>query len=437
MVSKNLDCFHVYVYDEFSPQDIAMMQALYSRSPLSVAVHVDKVRLSGSGKFMEQFYVGYGHSSIADCGSTTIFIENLSILADKAIQDWFQYAGQETSTRYVDMSKQRLVDPVGNKKSSKILQKWMNFYLDNQPKVEQYLCSCYPIKTGQNDAVYIKAIKARSFDILRGFLPAGITTQLSWHTNLRQAWDHLQILTHHPLSEVRQVSTEILRQLKGKYPHSFSHEIVPSQEDYLELFQKEYAYLSVKERWPRFKFKSQINKNELNKFKKILNRPAKTGLPAFLSQLGVLEFRFRLDYGSFREVQRHRSAFHHMPLLTLEYGFNQWYLMQLPSEVRKKAEQLIKEQEEEIQKLKCCKEERQYYIPLGYNVGVKMVCTLPSAVYIAELRSGKAVHPTLRIIAQKMGAEIEKISPNLKLNLDREPSDWDICRGTHDIVRKK
>jgi len=52
---------NVFVYDEFGPEDVAMMQALYSRSPKSVTEHVEKVKKSGSGKFMETFYVGYGH----------------------------------------------------------------------------------------------------------------------------------------------------------------------------------------------------------------------------------------------------------------------------------------------------------------------------------------------------------------------------------------
>jgi thymidylate synthase ThyX len=58
---------------------------------------------------METFYVGYGHASIADCGSTTIFIEGISILADKAIQDWQLYSGQETSTRYIDREDKQLL----------------------------------------------------------------------------------------------------------------------------------------------------------------------------------------------------------------------------------------------------------------------------------------------------------------------------------------
>ena len=111
----------IFVYDEFNPEDTAMMQALYSRSAASVVEHVEKVKQSGSGKFMEKFYVGYGHASIADCGSTTIFIEGVSMLVAKAIEDWPLYSGQETSSRYIDMSQQAIVDPVGTSLSRTIL----------------------------------------------------------------------------------------------------------------------------------------------------------------------------------------------------------------------------------------------------------------------------------------------------------------------------
>ena len=44
---------NIYIYDEFNPEDTAMMQALYSRSPKSVVEHVKKVKSSGSGEFMK------------------------------------------------------------------------------------------------------------------------------------------------------------------------------------------------------------------------------------------------------------------------------------------------------------------------------------------------------------------------------------------------
>src|SRR3990172_488793 len=95
----------IRIVDDLNPEDVAMLQALYSRSAESVDVHLEKVKQSGSGKFMASYYVGYGHKSIADTGSTTLFIEDVSLLAAKAVQDWPLYNGQETSTRYIDMSR--------------------------------------------------------------------------------------------------------------------------------------------------------------------------------------------------------------------------------------------------------------------------------------------------------------------------------------------
>src|SRR5271170_5042653 len=83
--------------DDLAPEDLAMLQALYSRSAESAEMHLEKVRQAGSGKFMSKFYIGYNHKSIADCGTTTFFIEGVSMLTAKAIQDWALYSGQETS----------------------------------------------------------------------------------------------------------------------------------------------------------------------------------------------------------------------------------------------------------------------------------------------------------------------------------------------------
>jgi hypothetical protein len=75
-------------------EDTAMIQALHSRDPKGIHSHLEKLAKSGSGKMMESFYVGYGHKSIGDCASTTIFIEGCSMLAAKAIQQSALYNDQ-------------------------------------------------------------------------------------------------------------------------------------------------------------------------------------------------------------------------------------------------------------------------------------------------------------------------------------------------------
>lgn len=427
----------IFVYDEFNPQDTAMLQALYSRSASSVEEHVNKVKETGSGKFMERFYVGYGHSSIADCGSTTLFIEGISTLADKAIQDWPLYSGQETSTRYIDMSKQPIVDPLMTEDSREILRNWMDFYVGNQKAVQNHLKEKYPKRPDEDEGVYEKAIKARTFDIMRGFLPAGITTQLSWHTNLRQAWDKLSILRHHPVEEVSTLAEEMLLKLKEKYAHSFSHELYPEQEKYREYSMQSYNYFDP-ENHPRFRNHSNINNKELNKYKDIIFwRPVKTNLPHFLSELGTVTFEFLLDFGSFRDIQRHRNGVCRMPLLTTRFGFNSWYLEQLPNGLRTEAEKLIEDQAEKIGKLDLEPKYLQYYIALGFNVPCKISYGLPATVYVVELRSGKAVHPTLRKVAHQMHHSLLEMFPGLVLHSDLDLDDWDIRRGLQDITEKK
>ncbi|PIT94210.1 hypothetical protein COU00_00275 [Candidatus Falkowbacteria bacterium CG10_big_fil_rev_8_21_14_0_10_43_11] len=427
---------NIFIYDEFNPEDTAMMQALYSRSPQSVVEHAEKVKQTGSGKFMERFYVGYGHASIADCGSTTLFIEQISILADKIVQDWPLYSGQETSTRYVDMSKQPIIDPAGTAESKAILDKWMQFYLSGMPIVQEHLKSQYPKKPDEKEEVYEKAIQARSFDILRGFLPAGITTQLSWHTNLRQAWDKLSLMIHHPLPEARETAKIILAKLKDKYPHSFCFEPTPEQEEYKEKTMAKYAYYKPLYLTPEFSYSTTIISEQLNQYRDILARPAKTGLPHFLTELGQITFDFLLDFGSFRDIQRHRNGVCRMPLLTMDNGFQSWYLEQLPENLRQEAEKLISEQKQAISELEATPENKQYYVAMGFLVPCRVTYGLPAAVYVLELRSGVPVHPTLRRVAHKMHQALLEIDPELKLLTDLNPDDWDVRRGMQDITQK-
>ncbi len=428
----------LFVIDDQNPEDIAMMQALYSRSAASVTEHLEKVQAAGSGKFMQSFYVGYGHESIGDCGSTTIFIEGVSTLAAKAIQDWPLYSGQETSTRYIDMSKQPIEDPIGTEASGTILKKWMAFYLDSQEEVMAYLKSVYPRKSEEVETVYEKAIKARALDILRSFLPAGVATQLAWHTNLRQAARKLALLRHHPDPVIQKLGQAVLAQLSEKYPSSFSHKQYETQESYRVQMAHAYTYFNPEECPLEVTCKTSIQKEELGIYREaIATRPIKTELPIFLLDLGLITFEFQLDFGSFRDIQRHRNGVCRMPLLTTRFGFHDWYLDQLPSHLRLRAETLIKEQTEAITALPGSDLQKQYYVTLGFRVPCRVSYGLPAALYTIELRAGKTVHPSLRHVAQGMAKTLKEQLPELIIHADMDQDDWDVRRGLQDITEKK
>ena len=452
-------CHVLSIVDDVSPEDVAMMQALYSRSPESSSVHLEKVRKSGSGKFMSSYYVGYGHKSIADCGSTTVFIENVSLLAAKAIQDWPLYCGQETSTRFINMAERDIIDPVGSSESKLILSNWMGFYTKNQTRVADTVRFRHPIREGEDPKVYEKAVGARVFDIMRGFLPAGITTQLSWHSNLRQAADHLVGLMNHPSLEIANLAANISSLLHNKYPSSgfMAHVagvsgIGGENAATRAAWDKEvakYAYAP-----PIYPFpKSRTHDIDYNKVlltvvgsvfdesrwhSNIINsRPKGCVLPHFMTDFGQLSWSFFLDFGSFRDIQRHRNGVCRMPLLTTQHGFEPWYLEQLDDDLHDEANQLLNEQELRIEEVTKDPVLRQYYTALGYRVQTDVTYGLPAAIYVMEIRSGKSVHPTLRKKVHGMIKTFQDRLPHIKLHVDLDPSDWDVRRGTQTITCKK
>jgi thymidylate synthase ThyX len=426
----------IILVDDVPPEANAMLQALYSRSPRSVTEHLEQVKKNGAEKFMANYYVGYGHKSIGDCGTTSIFVENVSMLVAKAVQDWPLYSGQEASTRYLDMAAQEVLNPLETAEGKAIQDAWMAFYRRAIDALVPVLKTRFPLKEGEKEVIYEKAIKARAFDIARGFLPSGVTTYAAWHTNLRQAHDHLKEMRHHPLVEVREVAGMIHSALKEKYSSSFLHKEYPTDEEYVEKSMREFAYFDDAS-ITHFSYTPRLDLAGLARHQSLLTeRPAKAELHNRFREYGDIVFSFPLDFGSYRDLQRQRSAVQEMPLLTMRHGFHPWYLEQLPEDLRAEAKTLLTEQKKRIEALNTSDEVKQYYIAMGHIVTVHMSCTLPSAVYIAELRSSDTVHPTLRIEAQRMGDAIQASVPGIAMHHDKSPGTWNIKRGAQDIVRK-
>jgi len=188
---------------------------------------------------------------------------------------------------------------------------------------------------------------------------------------------------------------------------------------------------------------SDVNLSLLSEYKRELeDRPAKTDLPKHIAECGLIRFDFWLDFGSFRDIQRHRAITQRMPLLTTRLGFEEWYLNELPKSLREEAVSLIRNQGIELGRLAsfCALTPavEQYYIPMGYRTSNRITGGLPALVYLVELRATRFVHPTLRRRAVQMADTLMFLfwEYGLRLHLDPEPGRFDIERGKHDIVLK-
>ncbi|MEI7621683.1 MAG: FAD-dependent thymidylate synthase [Candidatus Moraniibacteriota bacterium] len=417
----------------------AMLQALHSRSTGGIESHLKILAEKGAENFMEKFYVGYGHKSIGDCGSATVFVEGVSMLAAKAIQDWRLYSGQEASTRYVDFSKQKFLNIVGTPAGEEILEAWRAFYLQAQEPLIAHLKIQFPKQANENQGVYDKAIIARAFDITRSMLPAGATTNLSWRMNFRQFADELMLLRHHPLAEVREIAEKTEEVLKQLYPNSFGHERFLHTEAYNKNWMQGGYYYQNDNCQDFTLLYDQVDKKMLSAYENVLRtRPLKTELPMAIAECGMVAYEFLLDFGSYRDLQRHRAVVQRMPLLTRKHGFNQWYLESLPTELREKTEEFIKLQEARIEKLNLSQAQEQYYTAMGYRVVCRVAGDLKALVYLAELRSTRFVHATLVEQMLKLVASLQELfgKNGLVLHLDDEPNRFDIRRGQQDITEK-
>ncbi|MCB0318669.1 MAG: FAD-dependent thymidylate synthase [Bdellovibrionales bacterium] len=461
----------VHIYDDLHPEDGAMLQALYSRSPASVVEHVEKVKNNGSGKFMSRYYVGYGHASIGDCGSTNIFIENFSMLAAKAIQDNPLYSGQEASTRYLDFSVQPMKDPYAHQASRKILDEWMNIYNEYLAKTIDALKVKYPFADSQykKENIWENAIKARGFDTLRGFLPLGTTTLLSWSSNLRQIRDRLMQIKQHPLQEVRDMAHVVFEQILKKYPNSFNgNELSENTEWYgaIDKWRSEHAvrdhYVSPSDLVKQFGItplevdkmiaggiiirRDTINVEKLNQMEAELlaTRPKWADLPRRLEAYGRYNLVFLLDFGSYRDLQRHRNGLCQIPLTEGSFGIFPWYMNELKSLLPADYGNIAERTHAQFERIKNLSKEGvetdvlldQYLYPMGTSIMCQLTYSVPQMVYVSELRSQKTVHASLRPIAQKIGTILEERHPGIALYIDNDPDTFSEKRGTQTIAEQ-
>lgn len=442
----------IKVHTEVNPEDNAMLQALYSRSAESVDEHLQKLAEVGSGKFMSQYYLGYGHASIADCGFITIYIEGVSMLAAKAIQDNPLYNGQESSSRYIDWSEQPFHNPYSfqsdtqGKYSEVLLNIYREFYKSEKPVIIEHSKELYPRKADEKETIYDKAIAAKAFDILRGFLPCGALTNVSWTTSLRKANEHISYLSNHPLNEVRVIARYLHAVLIDKYPNSIAP--LPNLSEVSEYVRSTDHYYS--QYLPKTDKKFGISDNygmvishmaygypRSNDGK---DRERKTGLYKHsLSNRDRVKAEFNIDFGSYRDLQRHRGGYCSVPIINYYGGFNEWYFNQLPESSKVVAKALFNEidnfaetipEEDLEQDLKF-----QYLLPMGTMVPILLDYDLHQAVYVAELRSSQTVHATLRPVAQSLGVYLQN-ELGIKTYCDFTEDSWNLRRGTQDIIKK-
>ena len=463
----------IVLHTEANPEDNAMLQALYSRSADSVLTHLERLKKVGSGKFMQQYYVGYGHNSIADCGFITFYLEGISMLAAKAIEDNPLYNGQESSSRYIDWSTQPFYNPYTGEfkeEAEALLTKMREFYVSQIEPVKQHLRSQFP-NEGADESTYEKAITAKSFDILRGFLPSGACTNVAATFSLRKAREHLELLSIHPLAEVRGIAIDAYESLKESFPNSFPDLKVRTIDEMRYDNDLYNFYVNPPKHFNANYFlasrgtleaevevvDSTLFDKEMGKSCTNSTRAKKTALHkhSLYNRLTRYNIKGMIDFGSFRDLQRHRGGYCGMPLIDNVNGYHPWYINQLPTgsmaalselinSISKFLEKTIPSDKvtytvEQATKARAAsfsaKLKNQYLLPMMTLVDVVLSYDLNQLTYVAELRGSPTVHPTLRAFVQDVATQVLDDSPGLNLFVNMDRDEFSIKRGKQDITK--
>lgn len=348
------------------PLENAYAFAKYSRKPLDQSLRDILQELEDknvdSGQRIHNIVFGYGHKSPAElAGCLSCSLENIPIL--QALYFHYNnsiYASQETSTRYINFKEADYYIPSELNKTSKELyidcvEYSLQCYRELQSITESYLTELYTPENKSHKA----NIKKRSFDCVRGFIPLSINTSLGVSANPYTWSRDISRLLSSPLETEKESGKLLLKLLTEQesksnyYPECdmLIKHVEPSKTYNIEskiinearrigLIHKDYSIdlkdgslncSVVNHSYPstnryaniagvtftlnsREDFEDYLGDKLFNNF----NRHKELPIP--LHKSNIISIRGRMDIGSFKDLNRHRSLVRFSP--QLHYGYN-------------------------------------------------------------------------------------------------------------------
>lgn len=173
--------------------------------------------------FHEKWVVGYGHASVAEHAVVHLALENVSIVATKTIEDMRLGSYTEKSTRYVafDEGSFQSLPSLPAELSARYEEACRSLfrtYLSLIPRVEEKVRAAIPRGEKQAERAYEASMRAKTFDLLRGLLPASTKTNLGLTANARSIETLLSKMLASPLAEVTSLAEEMHKESQAVAP---------------------------------------------------------------------------------------------------------------------------------------------------------------------------------------------------------------------------
>ena len=399
----------------------------------------------------------YGDDSVSQLGGAHIACEGISNVLTKILERGRLMAYLEQSTRYVPYTDRpngqwkyvipsEITSEANYSNFKTTLDRAFEIYTKWIESAQQYFRERHPQTTDDPDSVYKAVIRAKALDTLRGLLPAATRSNVGVYGS-GQAYESLLLkMQGHALSEVREVATLMLPELRKVIP-AFLQRV--DREDrgirwsnYLANCKR-----ATRELTGRLATSSCEEKNEevtLSDFDpdgeiKVVAAALYTGSNLSHSQLlhiartmstadriqvlrtyvgnrhnrrhrpgrafehATYAFDVLSDYGAFRDLQRHRILTidwqdlstlhgHTRPEAIEDIGaLSDW------NRVMDEASDLCKLLTDRYTSLTA-----QYAVSMAYRIRFYMKMNAREAMHVIELRTAPQGHPAYRRVCQKM-----------------------------------
>jgi len=452
-----------------TPEQLAVAIAKCSRSSTPFDQNVDDVSLEKAAEFHDKWVVGYGHASVAEHAVASVAFQNIPQPVIKVLEDSRLASFTEKSSRYqvftrerVDIPKTLASSPLAGR--VEILFDALYGLYDECYELLKPLMQERQPQGEMPDAAYNAVIKAMVCDRVRYLLPAAALGSLGMTANSR-IWEHTIIkLLSSPDPLARQIGEEVKSVLRG-FAHldrdqALRHFPLPTLLKYADPSAylselpgkmtevcREFAPDQNRTRSSADRAVTFINDDqtaELRIASALLSRYAKIPMSAAMDVLardrdaqeklirtalegrGVhdaparefehawFEHEIVMDYGAWRDIQRHRICTQTNQSLGTELGY------EMPDEIGQigKAKQyseamdMARDLNREILAAGL-EAEAEYVVPMAYRRRILIGWNLRELFHFIELRSGKKGHPSYRRIAQELWRELHETHPFL------------------------
>jgi len=446
--------------DEFYQEELAAGAATASSDTA--------LGLGRAEELYERVLVEYGDDSVAQLVGAHVAIEDASNVLTKVVEWGRLMAYLEQSTRYIPYSTQRdgrwryhtpreVIDAGLRERFEASMDACFETYAALFDRTEAHLRERFPRGELDTKTAYRLSIRAKACDVLRGLLPAATTANIGLYGSA-QAFEQLLLrLQGHPLAEARETGERVLAELRKVIPvfmrridredrglawSRYIHETAPATgEQVAATIPPDFlsardggdsgAYVRLTEFDADADAKvvaaaiyphADVSDEDALRIARGMSEEQRAAvLRAYVGErtnrrhkpgraFERVSYRFDIvvDYGAFRDLQRHRMLTLDWQPLSPRLGY------EVPEEVvaigaEDDFRRIMSECAALYDELRAASVNAlaaQYAVPMAYRIRFYMQMNAREAMHLIELRSAPQGHRSYRRVAQEMLREI-------------------------------